>query len=148
MAVILNFSDNESETWTKNGPFAKDADERCTGSYKKWHTQPKECYAALVGALMKPSVTLGVKRLTTTHCQLTIDIETPNFALGQSEVFVQVYQIEDEGVLHFEQEFRHDHKNWQITQNENTESGAESPRVHRRPVCLSQATLPDSFKLS
>ncbi len=24
----------------------------------------------------------------------------------------------------------------------------ESPRVHRRPVCLSQATLPDSFKLS
>ena len=25
---------------------------------------------------------------------------------------------------------------------------AESPRVHRRPVCLSQATLPDSFKLS
>ena len=25
---------------------------------------------------------------------------------------------------------------------------SESPRVHRRPVCLSQATLPDSFKLS
>ena len=24
----------------------------------------------------------------------------------------------------------------------------ESPRVHRRPVCLSQATLPDLFKLS
>ncbi|WP_278405171.1 hypothetical protein [Pseudoalteromonas ruthenica] len=24
----------------------------------------------------------------------------------------------------------------------------EAPRVHRRPVCLSQATLPDSFKLS
>ncbi|WP_083708688.1 hypothetical protein [Pseudoalteromonas sp. SK18] len=28
------------------------------------------------------------------------------------------------------------------------ESNSESPRVHRRPVCLSQATLPDSFKLS
>ena len=27
-------------------------------------------------------------------------------------------------------------------------SQTESPRVHRRPVCLSQATLPDSFKLS
>jgi len=35
--------------------------------------------------------------------------------------------------------------------NLNVMSGAlfiESPRVHRRPVCLSQATLPDSFKLS
>ena len=28
------------------------------------------------------------------------------------------------------------------------DSQNESPRVHRRPVCLSQATLPDSFKLS
>jgi len=28
------------------------------------------------------------------------------------------------------------------------EYAIESPRVHRRPVCLSQATLPDSFKLS
>ncbi len=28
------------------------------------------------------------------------------------------------------------------------ENRNESPRVHRRPVCLSQATLPDSFKLS
>jgi len=28
------------------------------------------------------------------------------------------------------------------------EGNIESPRVHRRPVCLSQATLPDSFKLS
>ncbi|MDN3389391.1 hypothetical protein, partial [Pseudoalteromonas sp. APC 4017] len=120
IATLL--TDNELETWTKNGPFAKGADDRCTGSYKKWETKPKECYAALVGGLMKPSVTLGVKKLTDTHCQLTIDIDTPNFALGQSEVFVQVYQIEDEGVLHFEQEFRHDHKNWQIIQKENTES--------------------------
>jgi hypothetical protein len=30
----------------------------------------------------------------------------------------------------------------------NREAMYESPRVHRRPVCLSQATLPDSFKLS
>lgn len=29
-----------------------------------------------------------------------------------------------------------------------TKAICESPRVHRRPVCLSQATLPDSFKLS
>ncbi|MBH0014519.1 hypothetical protein I6F66_20950, partial [Pseudoalteromonas sp. NZS100_1] len=60
---------------------------------------------------MNPSVQLGVKKLTSSHCQLTIDIDTPNFALGQSELFVQVYQIEDEGILHFEQEFRHGHKN-------------------------------------
>ncbi len=36
-------------------------------------------------------------------------------------------------------------------QNNNTlnqNMNSESPRVHRRPVCLSQATLPDSFKLS
>jgi hypothetical protein len=122
--IAILVTDNELETWTKNGPFAKGADDRCTGSYKKWHTQPKECYAALIGALMKPSITLGVKKLISTHCQLIIDIDTPNFALGQSEVFVQVQQIEDEGVLHFEQEFRHDHKNWQIIQKENTESGA------------------------
>ncbi|WP_223230564.1 hypothetical protein [Pseudoalteromonas sp. TB51] len=32
--------------------------------------------------------------------------------------------------------------------NELLELRDESPRVHRRPVCLSQATLPDSFKLS
>ena len=31
---------------------------------------------------------------------------------------------------------------------EKTQINFESPRVHRRPVCLSQATLPDSFKLS
>ncbi|WP_377110126.1 hypothetical protein [Pseudoalteromonas sp. R86517] len=30
----------------------------------------------------------------------------------------------------------------------NEKEQVESPRVHRRPVCLSQATLPDSFKLS
>ena len=124
IAIIATLvTDNELETWTKNGPFAKDEDGRCTGSYKKWHTQPKECYAALVGALMKPNVTLGVNKISDTHCQLTIDIDTPNFALGQSEVFVQIYQIEDEGVLHFENKFRHDHKNWQIIQKENTESG-------------------------
>lgn len=121
--IAILVTDNELETWTKNGPFAKDIDDRCTGSYNKWRTQPKECYAALVGTLMNPNITLGVKKLTSSHCQLTIDIDTPNFALGQSEVFVQVYQIEDEGILHFENEFRHDHKNWQIIQKENTQSG-------------------------
>lgn len=35
----------------------------------------------------------------------------------------------------------------QVTQHV-IELAPESPRVHRRPVCLSQATLPDSFKLS
>ncbi|MBB1279080.1 hypothetical protein [Pseudoalteromonas sp. SR41-1] len=132
--IAILVTDNELETWGKNGPFAKDIDDRCTGSFKKWYTQPKECYAALVGALMKPSVTLGVKRLTSTHCQLTIDIDTPNFALGQSEVFVQVYQIEDEGVLHFEQEFRRDHKNWQITQKEDTQSGAITGFKYTLPI--------------
>ncbi|MDN3388766.1 hypothetical protein, partial [Pseudoalteromonas sp. APC 4017] len=135
IAIIATLvTDNELETWSKNGPFAKGADDRCTGSYKKWHTQPKECYAALVGTLMNPSVTLGVKKLTDTHCQLTIDIDTPNFALGQSEVFVQVYQIEDEGLLHFEQEFRYDHKNWQIIQKENTESGAITGFKYTIPI--------------
>jgi hypothetical protein len=132
--IAILVTDNELETWTKNGPFAKDADDRCSGSYKKWLDQPKECYAALVGTLMNPSVTLGLKKLTGTHCQLTIDIDTPNFALGQSEVFVQVYQIEDEGVLHFEQEFRHDHKNWQIIQKENTESGAITGFKYTIPI--------------
>ena len=127
-------TDNELETWAKNGPFTKDIDDRCTGSYKKWQTQPKECYAALVGTLMSPSVSLGVKKLTDSHCQLTIDIDTPNFALGQSEVFVQVYQIEDEGLLHFEQEFRYDHKDWQITQKENTESGAITGFKYTIPI--------------
>ncbi|MDP2484610.1 hypothetical protein [Pseudoalteromonas marina] len=122
--IAILVTDNELETWAKNGPFAQDEDDRCAGSYEKWAINPKECYAALVGTLMNPNVTLGVNKLTDTHCQLTIDIDTPNFALGQSEVFVQVYQIEDEGILHFEQEFRHDHKNWQIVQKESTESGA------------------------
>ncbi|MDN3380322.1 MULTISPECIES: hypothetical protein [unclassified Pseudoalteromonas] len=134
MIIAILVTDNELETWSKNGPFAKDEDDRCTGSYKKWHTQPKECYAALVGTWMNPSVTLGVKKLTDTHCQLTIDIDTPNFALGQSEVFVQVYQIEDEGLLHFEQEFRYDHKNWQIIQKENTESGAITGFKYTIPI--------------
>jgi len=121
--VAILVTDNELETWTKNGPFAKGIDDRCSGSYTNWTKSPKECYAALIGTLMKPSVMLKVKQLTNTHCQLTIDIDTPNFALGQSEVLVQVYQIEDEGVLHFENKFRHDHNNWQIIQKENTESG-------------------------
>lgn len=132
--IAILVTDNELETWTKNGPFAKDIDDRCTGSYEKWHTQPKECYAALVGTLMSPSVTLGVNKLTDTHCQLTIDIDTPNFALGQSELIVQVYQIEDEGVLHFEKMFRHDHKNWQIIQKENTESGAITGFKYTIPI--------------
>lgn len=132
--IAILVTDNELETWTKNGPFAKDADDRCTGSYKKWQTQPKECYAALVGTLMSPNVTLGVKKLTGSHCQLTIDVDTPNFALGQSELLVQVYQIEDEGVLHFEQEFRYGHKNWQIIQKENTESGAITGFKYTIPI--------------
>ena len=132
--IAILVTDNELETWAKNGPFTKDIDDRCTGSYKKWQTQPKECYAALVGTLMSPSVSLGVKKLTDSHCQLTIDIDTPNFALGQSEVFVQVYQIEDEGLLHFEQEFRYDHKDWQITQKENTESGAITGFKYTIPI--------------
>ncbi len=122
--VAILVTDNELETWAKNGPFAKDKEDRCTGSYEKWHKTPKECYAALVGTIMSPSVNLSVHRLNSAHCQLIIDIDTPNFTFGQSELLVQVYQIEDEGALHFEQEFRRDHKNWQITQKEKTQSGS------------------------
>jgi len=122
--VAILVTDNELETWAKNGPFAKDVADRCTGNYEKWDKNSKECYASLVGTIMSPSVNLSVHRLNSAHCQLIIDVDTPNFALGQSEILVQVYQIEDEGVLHFEQEFRRDHKNWQITQKEKTQSGS------------------------
>jgi len=132
--VTILVTDNELVTWAKNGPFAKDIGDRCSGSYKKWHTQPKECYASLIGTLMTPSVQLGFKKLTSSHCQLTIDIDTPNFSLGQSELIVQVYQIEDEGILHFENEFRHDHKSWQIIQKENTQSGSIAGYRYTLPI--------------
>ena len=134
IAVIATLvTDNELETWAKNGPFAKDESDRCSGNFNKWDLKPNECYAALVGLLMQPSVTLNLQVQSKHSNQLIINVGTPNFAYGQSEVLVQVYQIEDAGILSPEHKFRVNHKDWKISQKEGENSKAIEGFIYSIP---------------
>jgi len=82
---------------------------------------------------MKPSVRLNLQVQSKHSNQLIINVDTPNFAYGQSEVLVQVYQIEDAGILSPEHKFRVNHKDWKITQKEGENSKAIEGFIYSIP---------------
>ena len=119
--LAIAFTDNSLEKWAINGPFSRKASARCKGDYEIWDTHPIECYAALSNELFAPSMAMSIQKLGKQSALLNIEVVTPGFIVGQSEVILVVNQISDKGVFSFEKTSRLSYDNWRITQHMNTD---------------------------
>ncbi|GAA0820386.1 hypothetical protein GCM10009111_25740 [Colwellia asteriadis] len=124
--MAVAFTDNNLEKWAINGPFSKNVAGRCIDDYKLWQTYPLECYAALRNELFSPTIDLSIQKIANQSYFLNIEIMTPGYIVGQSEIIMVVNLITDNGVLHAEKTRRVGHDNWRIIQHQNIDSIEEN----------------------
>ncbi|SFC95999.1 hypothetical protein [Pseudoalteromonas denitrificans] len=117
--LALTLTDNALEKWAINGPFSKDAANRCTDKFESWLTNGNECYQALANELLKPQMSLSIQKLSGASHFLKVDVNLVGFTLGQSELLIEVQQTEDspnDGIWFGGREHRVNNNNLRVTQ--------------------------------